>query len=280
MDDFPEITPLKPPKERRVGASRGPASSLPRHFGKLSRRLAGDRRARLSATLLLCVVMLSLLLAQAIPNARDRALALFSHPTPADHAEAGASLTVSITSGWVNGVPPPLLGPLQTPVPPVVGTLPPPPSSCPSSPPLDRATAQPFGFGAPVRLYGRSPIWLPAGMGYAPNGVIALGQPGVSAPYPSMFVMWEIGPTQYPTFTARVSDAVTGAPAWWETSGSSLQTAVTLTPVDPSATPPPPEGYFGWPIGLVFTHSGCYKLDVIWSGGEWYTIFAAGGATG
>ncbi len=276
MDDFPEITPLAPPKDHPGGVSRGPASALPRRFGKLLRQLAGDRRARLAATLLVFVVMLSLLLAQAIPNARDRASALFRQPTPT----SGIPIQSSYTSGWVDGAPTPLLGPLQTPVPPLVGELPPPPANCPASPSLDSTTAQPIGFGAPVQLYGRSPIWLPEGMGYAPDGVLAIGQPGVSDPYPSMFVLWEIGPTQYPSFTAQVSDIATGAPAWWETSGSSLQTAVTLTPIDPSTTPPPPEGFFGWPIGLVFTHSGCYKLDVIWSGGEWYTIFAAGGVTG
>jgi hypothetical protein len=275
MDDFPEITPLEAPKERRVGASRGPTSALMRRLGRLARALAGDRRARLMATTLLCVVMLSLLLAQAIPDARDRALALLSRPTPT----TGIQIQSSYTSGWFNSAPTPLLGASQTPVPPMIGTLPPPPANCPAAPPLASTTAQPFGFGVPVHLYGRSPIWLPEGMGYAPHGVIALGQPGVYDPYPSMSVLWEIGPTQYPSFTAQVSDVATGAPAWWETSGSSLQAAVMLTPVDPSVTPPI-EGFFGWPMGLVFTHAGCYKLDVAWNGGEWYTIFAAGGASG
>lgn len=277
MDDFPEFTPLKPLKERPVRASRGPVSSFMGHLGRLALALAGDRRARLVATLLLFVMMLSLLLAQAIPDARGRALALFRRPTPTSGIQI--QIQSSYTSGWVNGAPTPLLGPSQTPVPPMIGRLPPPPASCPASPPLDSTTGQPRGFGSPVRLYGRSPVWLPEGMGYAHSGTVVLGQPGVYDPYPSMFVLWEIGPTQYPSFTAQVSDVATGAPAWWETSGSSLQTVITLTPVDPSAIPLI-EGFFGWPMGLVFTHAGCYKLDVSWSGGEWYTIFSAGGAAG
>jgi hypothetical protein len=100
-------------------------------------------------------------------------------------------------------------------------------------------------------------------------------------PYPNLFIIWEIGPTQYPAVTARASDLRTGELAWWSLSGSTPQAPVlTFEPSRPVATGSSAPAFFEHLSNLFVTHAGCYRLDVTWDGGEWSSIFAVGGPGG
>jgi len=172
-------------------------------------------------------------------------------------------------------VPPTATAIIPTPAP-VLGLLPPPPTDCPTAPPLKSITAQPEGFSEPVQMSGQSPVWVPDD--FLPQGTVYVGFPGTPVPYPGTKILWEIGPGQNPKVTARVSDVRTGELAWWSLSGSSTpqQPVLIFSGIVSSAGL---AGFHVYRSGVILTHTGCYKLDVSWGGGEWYTIFAAGGRT-
>jgi hypothetical protein len=132
------------------------------------------------------------------------------------------------------------------------------------------------GFaGRTVQLSGHAPVWIPAA--YLPQKVT--GIPEQAAPsdampawWPSIFILWEIGPTSHPTATVRVRDLYTGALAWWSGDGSTPQASTLILP--PGG--PMPTGYSSYRTELFITQSGCYQMTVTWSGGSWSYIFAAG----
>jgi hypothetical protein len=123
-------------------------------------------------------------------------------------------------------------------------------------------------------MYGRAPVWVPSE--FFPQGTVYLFELSTPAPYPSTKILWEIGPRQNPKVTARVSDVSTGELAWWSLDGPTPQRPVLIITASGAAGS---DSFFVFRSVLILTHAGCYKLDVSWDSGEWYTIFAAGGRT-
>lgn len=159
---------------------------------------------------------------------------------------------------------------LPTPAP-VAGPLAPPPADCPAAASFDTITAQPSGFSQPVQLFGRAPVWVP--QGYLPLNPTILSQSGTpeEGSYPLLTILWAIGPTQHPAVTVRVVDLRSGEFAW--------RTNLSGLPATPVLTIPASAGVDGWlttPATIAITHAGCYRLDVSWTGGGWYTIVAIG----
>lgn len=183
-----------------------------------------------------------------------------------------ASVTPSITPSTPSPVPPS----------PVVGILPPPPTNCPTSPPLDTVTAQPGGYTQPVQMYGHSPVWIPDG--YVPQGQVSLNHPGTPVPNPGISIMWEVGPGQNPQVAIRATNERTGDLGWWTSDTSRSESPVLDFGGDPiDAVPGEYNEFFS---ALYLYQAGCYRLDVTWKGsdpsssGDWYIIFAAGGDAG
>lgn len=154
---------------------------------------------------------------------------------------------------------------------PATGPLAPPPSDCPVAPSLDSITAQANGFGGPVRLFGKSPVWVPEG--YLPQNPTYLEQPGAAGPYPQLKIVWEIGPTEHPEVIVRVTDLRSTETEWWTNQAGTPATQI----LDLPANSAPGVYWTGGPTELAITHAGCYRLDVSWNGSGWYTFFAAGG---
>jgi hypothetical protein len=152
--------------------------------------------------------------------------------------------------------------------------LPVPPTNCPSAPSLDSIIAQPSGFTQPVQLFGQSPVWVP--QDYLPQGTAYLDQLGTPEPYPSLKILWAIGPTQHPEVTVRVTDLQTGESAWWTNQNGTPATPVLDLPAQADTSG---SGWITTPTTVAITHSGCYQLNVSWTGAGWHTIFAAGGSS-
>lgn len=150
--------------------------------------------------------------------------------------------------------------------------LPSPPTNCPSAPALASVIAQPSGFSQPVQLFGQSPVWAP--QEYLPQGTVYLDQLGTPEPYPSLKILWAVGPTQHPEVTVRVTDFQTGALAWWTNQNGTPATPVLDLPAQADTS-----GWITTPTTVAITHSGCYQLIVSWTGGGWHTVFAAGGSS-
>src|SRR5262249_9255093 len=155
-----------------------------------------------------------------------------------------------------------------------------PPTSCPLSPTLTTVTVPAFdGFsGKTVQLSGGAPVWIPS---FAlPQRITAIPEathPSAAAPeWPSLFILWEVGPSTHPTASVVVRDLYSGALAWWAIGASSPQTPV-LVLGPPPDEPPPGDGYLGYLTDLFIVHAGCYQMSVTWPGGGWSLIFAAGG---
>ncbi len=185
----------------------------------------------------------------------------------------GPSGSVSVTPTITPRTPSP------APPSPVVGILPPPPTNCPTSPPLDTVTAQPGGFSQPVQMYGHSPVWIPDG--YIPQGQVSLNLPGTPNPNPSISILWEVGPGQNPAVAVHVTNERTGDLGWWSSDTSRSESPVLDfggDPIDAVAGE-----YNEFHSALYLYQAGCYRLDVTWKGSappsarEWYTIFSVGG---
>jgi hypothetical protein len=168
------------------------------------------------------------------------------------------------------GVPTPL---------PITSTLAAPPTNCPGTSPLTTITVPAFsGFaGSKVQLSGRAPVWIPAD--YLPESITGIPEqvpPSTTAPawWPSIFILWEIGPTLHPTVTIRVHNLQSGALAWWAEGGSTPQVPILVLPPPPDE--PTPTEYSSYRTELFITHAGCYRMTVTWPGGSWSLIFAAG----
>jgi hypothetical protein len=136
--------------------------------------------------------------------------------------------------------------------------------------------AQPENFSEPVTMYGRSPVWVGEGFVSLSTVYVYTGANWTPVPYPGTKLIWEVGPTTYPAVTARVTDLRTGELAWW--SGRSARPESPALTFGPAGALPAPDFQEHLSV-LIFTLSGCYKLDVTWAGGGWYTIFAVGGRT-
>jgi hypothetical protein len=168
------------------------------------------------------------------------------------------------------GVPTPL---------PITSSLAPPPANCPTAPPLTTITVPDFGGlgGSTVQLTGHAPVWIQTK--YLPQSIVGVPEqapPSSPMPawWPSIFILWEIGPASHPTATIQVHDLRSGAPAWWSESGSGPQTPILVLPAPPDE--PPSTVYSSYGTELFITHAGCYLMSVTWPGGRWSYRFAAG----
>jgi hypothetical protein len=170
---------------------------------------------------------------------------------------------------------------IPTPLP-VIGNLAPPPTDCPASPPLDSITVQLAHFQGTVTMYGRSPVWMPDWYALQGTRQVSEYEPGTPTPYPALYVVWELGPTSYPTpyptVTIRVRDLQTGELAWWSLTRLTPQVPILVFEPQGIHAPGPNTPIFDEePVGLIVTRAGCYRLDVSWDGGAWSSIFAVGG---
>jgi hypothetical protein len=116
--------------------------------------------------------------------------------------------------------------------------------------------------------------------GYLPPKVVAFSGPtppsSANPEWPSIPIMWAVGPDAHPTVTVRVHELQSGTLAWWGPGGDSGPQMPILT-LNPPADMPA-HGYDpGAPWLLFITRAGCYQMDVTWPGGSWSLIFAAGG---
>jgi hypothetical protein len=163
---------------------------------------------------------------------------------------------------------------------PITSTLATPPTNCPgASSPLTTITVPAFGgfAGSTVQLSGRAPVWIPAD--YLPQSITGIPEqapPSTTAPgwWPSIFILWEIGPTSHPTVTVQVHNLHSGALAWWAEGGSTPQAPILV--LSPPPDEPTPTVYSSYRTELFITHAGCYRMTVTWPGGDWSLIFSAG----
>jgi hypothetical protein len=133
-------------------------------------------------------------------------------------------------------------------------------------------------YGGPVQLTGRAPVWMVAG--YLPPRVVDLSEPTplskATPEWPSLPIMWTIGPDSHPTVTVQVYDLQSSTPAWWGAGGESGPQMPILTLTPPADIPATQSYVTTIPWLLFITRAGCYKMDVSWPGGSWSLIFAAG----
>jgi hypothetical protein len=212
--------------------------------------------ARVLTTSLIVVAALAYIFGRTLPGGLGDLSAHLFAPVPTHVAAA----TVTPTATPI----------FPTPLP-AAGLLAPPPADCPATVSLGSIIALAPGFSEPVQMFGRSPVWVPES--FLPQNPAYISQPSGTDPYPQLKIVWEIGPTQHPEITARVTDVHTAELAWWTGPGGTPNTPGLDIPAGPAA-------YFGWiggPSAVAITHAGCYRLDVSWNGGGWYVIFAAGG---
>jgi hypothetical protein len=190
-------------------------------------------------------------------------------------------VTTRISSPTAQNTATPVLVPVGAPTPrPITSTLATPPPTCPGvSSPLTTIKAPAFGdlSGSTVQLSGRAPVWIP--VDYLPQSITGIPEqspPSTTTPawWPSIFILWEIGPTSHPTVTVQVRDLHSGAPAWWTEGGSSPQVPTLV--LSPPPDQPTPTVYSSYQTELFITQASCYQMRVTWPGGNWMLIFAAG----
>ncbi|MGZ3584602.1 MAG: hypothetical protein ACXWQR_16830 [Ktedonobacterales bacterium] len=158
---------------------------------------------------------------------------------------------------------------VPTPAPPRL--LLPPPADCPATVSLESISAQLVGSNPPMRMFGRSPVWVPEG--FLPQNPSYLSQPDAQNPYPQLTLIWQVGPKEHPEVTVYLTDIGTGEIAWWTSQGGTPVSQVLTIPASPAS-----DSWVGTPATVAITHAGCYRLDVLWNGGGWFVIFAAGGS--
>jgi hypothetical protein len=170
--------------------------------------------------------------------------------------------------------------PVTVPTPlPITTSLVPPPTNCPSAPPLTTTTVPSFGgfAGSTVQMTGRAPVWIPND--YLPQRITNIPEqapPSSAMPawWPSIFILWEIGPTLHPTVTIQVHDLDDGELAWWSEGDSTPETPKLVLPSPPDLSAA--AIYSTYRAELFIRQSGCYQMDVAWPGGSWSYIFAVG----
>jgi hypothetical protein len=180
------------------------------------------------------------------------------------------TLAPTFTAVSLGPTPTPILVP--TPLP-VAGLLGAPPHDCPAAqPPHTLSLAALGGFSGPVEMIGGDPVW--AVEGYFPAPVVDLNPVSSSVGWPSIMIMWEIGPHRYPEVTVRAFALGTGDTAWWGVGASNPQ--VPALALSPTTDFPTAIDWVPYRTLLFITHASCYEIQVSWAGGGWYTIFAAG----
>jgi hypothetical protein len=171
----------------------------------------------------------------------------------------------------------PTVAPTATPAPgptPVTTLLDPPPTNCPSAPPLQILTFTHFGgFSGSVTLHGDPPVWI-AGFNYQ---TVVHADPQGYTPWPETKIIWEVGPNYSQPVSIQAINLQTGELSWWnvDTNAPPTRTLV-LDQSNPFYHGTPEPGWNEWGSGLYIPVAGCYALQVTWPGGHWRTIFAAG----
>jgi hypothetical protein len=167
---------------------------------------------------------------------------------------------------------------------PVPGLLDPAPADCPASvPPQTQEFTQFGGFSGLVTLHGGGPAWI-AGFYY---DLLLQQAPHLDArgytPWPSVKLIWEVGPDVSQPVRVTATDLRTGASGYWFFKVPEEQAAaeLTLDPASPVATVadyhgPPEPGWQEWGAGLLFFSAGCYQLVASWPGGSWQIIVPVG----
>ncbi len=216
------------------------------------------------------------------------AVTVISPATPPVSAAATSSISgPPVTSPSPSPAPTPSsIVPGVTP-PPAVASLGSVPRDCAPSVLPSGMTLHDFGGGfiGTVRFRGRAPVWT---LGLPDNGILRL--PPVSdntQRFPTLKVMWIVGPNETQPVTVRGRDRATGSPLWFQVYPSNatadLPSSYTTTlQLDPSA---PNWGYAQnsrgdwsiWGIGVGARAAGCYQLSVSSSKGTWTARLAIGG---
>jgi hypothetical protein len=139
-----------------------------------------------------------------------------------------------------------------------------------------------LGFGGDTRFEGDGLVWT---SGLPDDGVLHMAPFGLSTfGYPSVKVMWLIGPGIVPDVTLAGRELSSLTPMRFEIypgisgSGSTrLVETATLDPYAPNRDAGMVNGelWSVWGLGLDFPTNGCYQLDVSYRGGSWSTTFAA-----
>ena len=214
------------------------------------------RRWRLALTALTLLLALIVLVSAWLP--------LHNQPRP----------VAALPSAATQATPTRVLEPTPLPITRALGS---PPATCPSAPPLTMITVPPFGgfYGGPVQMSGRGPVWIPAlTLPRSVNDTVQSTPPSAAAPaWPSLFIIFAVGPTSHPMVTVEVHDLRTGALAWWAEGGNSPQVPLLALGPVPGA---PEKGYLSYNTLLFITRASCYDMTVTWPGGSWSLIFAAG----
>ncbi len=169
---------------------------------------------------------------------------------------------------------------------PLTSLLGPAPTHCPAGPQLATFTIDDMfggGFVGGDMFVGRSPVWT---LGLYPGARVSL-EPvtgtATPSPYPSIKVMWIVGPNYPQPVTLSGHELSTDAPVWFDLSpvGNGPGNPVTMAVLDPAA---PNRGdtrnasglWNIWGILLYFFASGCYQITAAWAGGSWQMVIAVG----
>lgn len=170
---------------------------------------------------------------------------------------------------------------------PVAGLLGPAPTNCATVSPPHVLNTTDFGggFSSPISFEGSAPAW-ELGLGTRTQ----LDQSGTADPYPSVKIMWVVGPNFTQPVTLAGRELTTSAPLWFQVYPSNsvptdnpdaLSVYTTHAALDPAApnrgSTDNSTGHWNiWGVGIIVLSAGCYQLDVTSATGSWKTVFAAG----
>jgi hypothetical protein len=139
------------------------------------------------------------------------------------------------------------------------------------------------GYSDPVELEGQPPVW-EYGLFVSEPGPFYMYPSGpTSTPYPGIKVNFLVGPDYMQAVTLQGRDLLSGTPLWFDmrTNGDDPHQFTMLATLDPThpnnGIIPTSQGQWNvWGIVLIFTHAGCYDLQVSWAGGAWQAVIAVG----
>ena len=171
---------------------------------------------------------------------------------------------------------------------PATTPLAPPPQDCAIKLPPQQKHLDGLGSNTNVRLIGGGAFWIYESF-YA--SVLHLTQLGSDQRWPMTKWVVEVGPNYSLLVILRLRNTQTKSLAWWTDGqtppGAATQTLI-LNPLtdteDVGSVPGVPDiphglsgpGWSEWGLFPVFSTTGCYSLEVSWSGGSWQSIIAVG----
>ena len=171
-------------------------------------------------------------------------------------------------------------------MPPVVASLAPVPTDCSPTGPPNIMTLKNFGggFSDGGTVYGRVPVWT---LGLPNDGVLRPPPVGGNDErFPSMKIMWIVGPSETQPVTVSGRERSTGEPLWFQIYhsyvgpdlGSTYTTTLRLDPAKPNRGQIANGGgdWSIWGIGVGARAAGCYSMTVASSKGAWTIELAVG----